>query len=327
VQSAPAAAIPPAIDSGRVTSLLTRSFAEFTTAVSESFVPLQVTTSRPEPFHGVLRTVSVGDIHISEVSAARHTVERTPELIARGEDRRCFKLSVQLEGTGLLIQDDREALLQPGDLAVYDTHRPYSLAFDEAYRSMVIMFPKHLVDLPPESVGQLTAVRMSGSEGIGGIIVPFLTQLVDNLDQLSGSAGQRLSRSALDLVSTMFSQKLDIARGPATPHHALMQRIRFYIDENLAAADLDPARIAAAHFISTRHLHSIFQENGCTVSSLIRSRRLQRCHRDLLNPALADRPVAAIAARWGFVDAAHFSRVFKAAHGVSPSEVRNRSNG
>jgi len=37
---------------------------------------------------------------------------------------------------------------------------------------------------------------------------------------------------------------------------------------------------------------------------------------------LADRPVAAIAARWGFVDAAHFSRAFKTAFGISPSEYR-----
>ncbi|MGO4103487.1 helix-turn-helix domain-containing protein [Leifsonia sp. YAF41] len=303
------------------------TFNEFRTAVSESFVPLKVTASASETasFRGVLRSVSVGDVHISEVSAARHSVERTPELIARGGVGDSFKISLQLKGTGLLIQDNREAVLRPGDLAVYDTHRPYSLVFDEAYRSMVIMFPKHLVNLPADAVGQLTAVRMSGSDGIGAIIVPFLAQLVENFDQLNGSTGAQLSQSALDLVSTMFSRELAIDRGPTTPHQALMQRIRTYIDDNLASVDLDPAQIAAAHFISTRHLHGLFHENGCTVSSLIRSRRLQQCHRDLLNPALADRPVAAIAARWGFVDAAHFSRVFKAAHGLPPSEVRSRA--
>lgn len=325
MQHAPAATARAVVANNRVTNLHTRSFSEFKAAVSESFVPLNVTASGRTPFHGVLRSIGVGDVHISEVNAAQHSVERTPELIASGGARDSFKLSLQLGGTGLLIQDGREAILRPGDLAIYDTNRPYSLVFDAACRSMVIMFPKHLVDLPADAVGQLTAVRMSGAEGVGAIIVPFLSRLVDNFDQLSGSAGTRLSRSALDLVSTMFSQELAIGHGPTTPHQALMQRIRTYIDENLASADLDPAQIAAAHFISTRHLHGIFQENGCTVSSLIRSRRLQQCHRDLLNPALADRPVAAIAARWGFVDAAHFSRVFKAAHGLSPSEARNRA--
>ena len=41
-----------------------------------------------------------------------------------------------------------------------------------------------------------------------------------------------------------------------------------------------------------------------------------------LDIVLAERPVAAVAARWGFVDAAHFSRAFKTTYGVSPSEYR-----
>ncbi|MFC6354724.1 AraC-like ligand-binding domain-containing protein [Luethyella okanaganae] len=308
----------------RVSTSISRNFSEFRTAVSESFVPLHVTSERPDPFWGKIRSIDVDEVHVSEVSATEHVVERTPELIARA-DRHYFKLSLQLAGTGLLIQDNREAMLQPGDLAVYDTHRPYSLVFDDEFRTMVVMFPKHLIDLPADVVGQLTAVTMSGKEGIGSMIVPFLAQLVSNLEQLNGNTGTRLTHSALDLVTTMFSRELDLERGNGNPHQALMQHIRGYIDANLASTDLGPSQIAAAHFISTRHLHGIFQAQGTTVSTWIRSRRLERCRRDLLNPVYADRPVAAIAARWGFVDAAHFSRVFKASYGQAPSELRSKA--
>ncbi|MFF2053402.1 helix-turn-helix domain-containing protein [Leifsonia sp. NPDC058194] len=311
----------PRTGESRVSTSVAHTFGEFRTAVSESFVPLQVTSARPEPFWGRIRSAEADEVHVAEVSAAEHVVERTPELIARG-DRHYFKLSLQLAGTGLLIQDDREAVLQPGDLAVYDTHRPYTLVFDDDFRTMVVMFPKRLIDLPTDVVGQLTAVPMSGKAGVGSIIVPFLAQLVGNLEQLSGPTGARLAHSALDLVTTLFANELDVSRGAVNPHHALMQRVRGYIDSNLASPDLDPGRIAAAHFISTRHLHGIFREEGTTVSSWIRTRRLERCRRDLLDPLYADRPVAAVAARWGFVDAAHFSRVFKAAYAESPSEVR-----
>ena len=305
----------------RVTTSIARNFSEFRTAVSDSFVPLHVTSSRPDPFWGRIRSAGADEVHVSEVSAAEHVVERTPELIARA-DRHYFKLSLMLSGSGLLIQDNREAVLQPGDLAVYDTHRPYSLIFEDDFRTMVVMFPKHLIDLPADVVAQLTAVTMSGKSGVGGIIAPFLAQLVGNLEQLSGPTGARLAHSALDLVTTMFANELDMSKGPVDPHQALMQRIRTYIDANLASTDLDPSQIAAAHFISTRHLHGLFREQGTTVSSWIRTRRLERCRRDLLNPLYGDRPVAAIAARWGFVDAAHFSRVFKAAFEESPSELR-----
>ncbi|MEU4016568.1 helix-turn-helix domain-containing protein [Microbacterium sp. NPDC028030] len=304
-----------------VSTLVARNISDFRAAVSESFVPLQVTTAGPDHFRGVIRGASVDEVHVNDLRATSHVVERTPELIARG-DRSYFKVSLMLAGTGLLIQDDREAVLQAGDLAVYDTDRPYSLVFDQDFRTMVVMFPKHLISLPADMVGQLTAVRISGHEGLGSMVVPYLTQLAGNLDQLAGTTGARLAHSALDLVTTVFTRELGLDEVSADPHRALVQRIRSYIDRNLASTDLGPATIAAAHYISTRHLHGLFQEQGVTVSTWIRTRRLEQCRRDLLDPMLADRPVAAIAARWGFVDAAHFSRAFKSTFGVSPSEYR-----
>lgn len=311
----------PAAPAESVSTLVARNISDFRAAVSQSFVPLQVSTAGPDHFRGVIRGASVDEVHVTEVRATSHVVERTPELIARG-DRSYFKLSLMLAGTGMLIQDDREAVLQAGDLAVYDTDRPYSLVFDDDFRTMVVMFPKHLISLPPDMVGQLTAVRISGQGGLGGMVVPYLTQLAGNLDQLAGTTGARLAHSALDLVTTVFTRELGLDEVSADPHRALVQRIRSYIDRNLASTDLGPATIASAHFISTRHLHGLFQEQGVTVSTWIRTRRLEQCRRDLLDPMLGDRPVAAIAARWGFVDAAHFSRAFKSAFGISPSEYR-----
>lgn len=300
------------------TTLIARDFTEFRTAVSQSFVPLHVTADG-DGFRGRIRSSGADEVQVSEITASPHVVERTPELIARG-DRRYYKLSLILAGTQLLVQDGREAVLRPGDVALYDTHRPYSLVFEEDVRTLVVMFPQRLIDLPAELVGRLTAVRMSGKEGVGNVVVPFLAQLGGNLEQLAGPAGARLAHSAVDLLSTLVATELDLAN--ADPHHELMRRIRAHIDANLPSADLGPARIAAEHFISTRHLHGLFQEQGTTVAGWIRTRRLEHCRRDLLDPVHSGRPVAAIAARWGFVDAAHFSRVFKSAFGRAPSELR-----
>jgi AraC-like DNA-binding protein len=303
------------------TTLIARDFTEFRAAVSQSFVPLHVTAGAGDGFRGRIRSSTADEVQVSEISASPHVVERTPELIARGE-RRYYKLSLILAGTCMLVQDDRQAVLRPGDVAVYDTHRPYSLVFEEDFRTLVVMFPQRLIDLPAELVGRLTAVRMSGKEGVGNVVVPFLAQLGSNLEQLGGPAGARLAHSAVDLLSTMVATELDLAHAGADPHHELMRRIRAHIDANLHSPELNPARIAAEHFISTRHLHGLFQEQGTTVAGWIRTRRLEHCRRDLLDPVHAGRPVAAIASRWGFVDAAHFSRVFKTAFGRAPSELR-----
>jgi AraC-like DNA-binding protein len=76
--------------------------------------------------------------------------------------------------------------------------------------------------------------------------------------------------------------------------------------------------------VSRRLLYNLFEEEGTSVARWIRERRLERCRRDLLDPALSHVPASAIAMGWGFADAAHFSRVFRARYGLPPGEYRRR---
>ncbi|WP_104139669.1 helix-turn-helix domain-containing protein [Arthrobacter sp. ZGTC131] len=297
------------------------SFDHWRHLVAESFVPLLAETADAGGFRGRMRSRVMDRLCIVEVSATRHEVHRTPALLAQS-DQRYFKLNLQLEGTGLLIQDNREAVLRPGDLAIYDTNRPYTLAFEERARMMVVMFPHDALSLPPDYVGQLSAVRLSGGSGLTGIVGPFIAQLAENLEALSGPSGSRLAANALDLVSTMLHSELAVAPDRMKPQAVLATSVREYIEANLADPDLSPASIAAAHFISTRHLHNVFHESGSTVASWIRSKRLERIRRDLRDPLHAGTSVGAVAARWGFLDAAHFSRTFREAFGESPTDWR-----
>lgn len=304
-----------------VTAIHAADLAAFRAAVDDSFVPLHVTAADPDHFRGSIRAASADGIHVSTVTASAHVVERTPDLIARA-DGPAVKMSLMLAGSGLLIQDGREALLRPGDFAVYDTSRPYTLCFSGDFRTIVTMFAPSALPLPSSALAQLTAVRIAGDGGLGGVVAPFLAQLGTHLDQVASPSGSRLVHTALDLLTTVYAHELGSGVDAADPHAGLRRRVEEYIDAHLDAADLVPGAIAAAHYISTRHLHTLFQGRDTTVAALIRSRRLERCRRDLTDPLLADQSVSAIGARWGFPDAAHFSRTFKTAFGFSPSECR-----
>ncbi len=297
-------------------------FAEFSHAVSESFVPLRVTAPTHRGFRGTLSAAVRDGVHASIVEAGTHTVERTPELIARG-DAPYVKLSVQLSGTGMLVQDGREALLRPGDIAIYSTERPYVLEFNRSFSTFVLMFDEQTLGIAPDALSQMTAVRMPHDSPLTSVIAPFLTGLASNLDLLRGHAGARLARTAVDLTTTLYATELQ-ASASASPKAALTGAIMRYIDENLGANSLDPNSIAVANHVSLRYLHALFSEQGTTVSTWVRQRRLENCRRDLTDPAFAAMPVAAVAARWGFIDAAHFSRAFKASFGCPPSELRRR---
>src|SRR6202042_301999 len=83
---------------------------------------------------------------------------------------------------------------------------------------------------------------------------------------------------------------------------------------------LGPSSIACAYSMSVRTLHALFEDVDASVAGLVRTERLARCLEDLRQPNGGS--VTDIAFRWGFCDAAHFSRVFKREFGATPTEVR-----
>ncbi|QIM18918.1 helix-turn-helix domain-containing protein [Leucobacter coleopterorum] len=298
------------------------SLAAFRSQVSASFVPLRISTERPEPFAARMSSADADSVVFTEVVARPHLVERTPETIASGGSG-YYKVSLLLSGSSILVQDGKELIMRPGDLSIYDTSRPYSLLFGEEFRNLIMMFPKDRLELPIPFTEQLTAVSLGQQHnGLAQILTAFLSQFPAQLTALDTRVRTKLAHTSLDLLGTMLSSILDADPVQRDPHQVLLQKIYSYVDQNLSSPTLSPGSIAAAHYISTRHLHALFRQADTTVSTWIRERRLDRCRTDLLDPVLADRAISSIAARWGFTDAAHFSRVFKAAYGVSPSEIR-----
>ena len=74
--------------------------------------------------------------------------------------------------------------------------------------------------------------------------------------------------------------------------------------------------------VSKRYLHRLFEDDGSTVSSWIRQRRLEGFRRDLTDPSRRDEMVTNLGVRWGLTNPAHLSRLFRDAYGLSPTEYR-----
>lgn len=295
--------------------------------LAELFAPLEV--SRPENgegFRGRLDGTGLGSVRLVEVRAEAHTAMRTQRLVAAAPAG-CYKLGLQLRGSAVLIQDGREATLTPGRFAIYDTDRPYTLAFAGDHHQLIMIFPRELLRLPPGKLRNLTATAMPGADTSTGTLIPsFLTQVAAVANGAPPHSAVRLAGNVLDLLTTVLAERLDCsASDEDVPHRAMMLRLTAFIEERLADPELSPQVIADAHHISLRQLHKLFHASGGTVAGWVRQRRLEHCCHDLLDPATARIPVSAIGARWGYPDPAHFSRLFKSAYGVAPREYRASS--
>lgn len=297
-----------------------RSIGEWREVAGSRFVPLHVIGG--PGFTGSIRWRFVDGTCLSEIVASAHRVLRTPALISP-DDPRHYKITLQVEGSGLVAQDGRQSVLRPGDLAIYDTSRPYTLEFGQDVHCLVMAFPQDAFDVPESLIRRITAVRLSGDTGVGAMISPFMRHLSENLDTLDGVAGMRILHSSLDLLTALvYAQLSEDQDHWGQTRQVEMRRLKLFIDAHLHEPDLNAVEVAKSHYMSVRQLQYLFRDENLTVSNYIRSRRLEHCRMALSDPAQASLSILEIAQRWGFPDASHFSKVFRATYGITPRDLR-----
>ena len=301
--------------------------------LGETFGPIDLGPPVGAHFPQRLVVGDVGALRVAEMTIAWATAsahcraERTARLIRRSASD-SYRIDLLVSGQMMVEQDGRRSSLGSGDFTLIDQSRPARWT-TSAERSVAAWFPRALLPLPPNQVARLTAVRIPGDHGIRALLSSFARQLPRHLDDYGAVDGARLGTAVVDVVTAALATWLELGRKlpPDSRQRALLMRVHSFIEARLGDPALSPSTIAAAHYISVRSLHNLFEAQPHTVAGWIRQRRLERCRRDLLDPALRARPVSAIAARWGLTDPAHFTRIFRAAYGVPPGEYRLRGDG
>jgi AraC-like DNA-binding protein len=293
-----------------------------------TWVPMECRSEYQADYWGEIRASGLGPMQVVVMDIMPITVRRTPKLISQADPDLLKMLLVCGGGSCMVDQDGQQARLSAAEFAFYDTRRPYEVAcgigLDRPTRVLTFMFSPSLLPLSPSQRSRLAAVRIPATAGLGDLTSQFLLQLARNVDHYSPAEAARLSAAALEVLATRLAHELDV-RDWSTPQarrHALLITIQAFIQQHLGDPQLSPATIAAAHHLSLRSLHQLFHDEGLTVAGWIRQQRLACCRRDLADPALASRPVAAIGARWGFSSASDFSRAFRGVHGLPPSDYR-----
>ncbi|MCD2196147.1 helix-turn-helix domain-containing protein [Actinomycetospora endophytica] len=289
-------------------------------AVREALLRFDVDCPRPQGFRGSVTRRRLGETSLIAMTSRPHRAIRTAEHIDPGPAD--YLLSVQLAGTAAFRQDGRLGRVAPGDMVFYDSTRPIEITSGEDYRSLCFRFPTAGAG---RRAGDLTATTLPAAHGL----TPALAGLLTGLHEALGTGSRpdavlTTARHATELARTLFDDEL-ARRGlldPPEPHAELRDRIDRHIDEHLAEPDLSPRSVAAALFVSTRHLHAVFAEDGRSVARTIRERRLHRCLDDLADPGRASMPVSAIALRWGFPNATRFGQLVKTATGRTPVAYR-----
>jgi AraC-like DNA-binding protein len=290
--------------------------------ISSSFVALDCEVPESTRFSGSLSNGALRDIQVSSVVAGAQSVSRTMARIRQNPED-FFLLSFQLRGNGRVVQSGRDALLRPGDFALYDSTRPYGLIFDADFEQIVLRLPRALMAHRLMGLDRITAVPFRSQEASASLAFDFVTKLSREFDHLAPAVQAVFHQALIDILTATLAQRLGANAPREMPSRlALRQRICSFVELHLGRADMDCRQVAEAHGISPRYLSKLFAAEGQTPSEWIWARRLERARAAIENASPSARSITQIAYDCGFKDPAHFSRAFKARFGLSPSELR-----
>lgn len=294
-------------------------------AICSGVLPVEIRWDRPaEQIDLTCKLAVSGPLNFNTARSSDNSLWRTARQARSDHEPNVFVV-VQGVGTSRVSQADRQVVLRPGDMTVYDTAKPYVITNAGLTELHYFQVPRSTLALPERALDEVLAVRISPDNNpLAAVAAPFLASLghSDLLD--SPRAAELVAAPAIELLRAVIAAHVDDVDSSREPLDAsLALRVRRHVSAHLRDRDLTTESIAAAHHVSSRHLYNVMASDGVRLHEMIRYQRLEACRRELRDPRRAHLAVATIGAHWGFADPSHFGRVFKAAYGTTPYEWRS----
>jgi AraC family transcriptional activator of tynA and feaB len=281
--------------------------------------------SKPEcrsTFQASLKTGLLADVGLVMFDNSPMNVVRTKHQITRATTDALF-VCRQFSGVLALEQNGNEAVLEAGDFTLLDPLLPYSGKFSIGSHLLVATIPRRALEarLGPiqKIVGRL--IKPSGAES--DLTSSFLAMLPAYIGRIGPAVEEIVRNQFLDLLAISMIKVTGANRSKVSSAHSLaLLTLRAAIEARLTDPTLDPNTVASAAGFSVRYANAVLAREGTSIMRLAQARRLMHCRKALEDPFQEHRTLSQIAFGWGFTDMTHFSRRFKAAYGVLPSEYR-----
>lgn len=268
--------------------------------------------TRPIPVVGAGQAAASAAIQVSTMTAGNWKL-RSPN---QDDHWGCVALFAD-RGTVTVRTEDETIVLQPEHILVAAPNAEGALLVtaDEAAIVLRLAAPFAAVHQQALIAAANRAISVARS-GTAGLMSHVLRALASESIAIETEASKRVARHVAGLLAAMCE-----ASGVQTSR-SMLDLAKEVIEDRLGDEDLSPDQIARQINVSTRTLYRLFEAEGLTIAGWIRQRRLEHCRQDLFSDSTDSVTISAIGVRWGLPDAAHFSRLFKSAYGVSPREFR-----
>ncbi|MBA9006319.1 AraC-like ligand-binding domain-containing protein [Thermomonospora cellulosilytica] len=295
----------------------------FHAAMKEACVVSRVSHEDPDgPIHARMFYWRLGRLDIFTSHNSGFRLIRTPRDVRR-ESPPVLALAIQARGVGRFEQQREHRRIDTNDLMLNDLTAPYDFSWSGDGGSLSFAMSHEQLGLPVDVIRRAT-FRLHTSP-LYDLVQRHLRELEAQADRLSADPGAPyLVDATVQLARALIVSAAggDDRLTRSVRAETMLTRIMAYARRHIADPDLTPALLAAVHNVSLRHLYKLFENENLSLEQWIITQRLEGARADLADPAGHHRTIASIALAWGFATPSHFTRRFRDAYGVTPTQWR-----
>ncbi|NPU67698.1 helix-turn-helix domain-containing protein [Bradyrhizobium sp. 83012] len=272
------------------------------------------------PFRADVLSYALGSVLLGSARASGQRFRRSAETIARsGVDHIILQLYVSGGYEGVAGQ--RPIRVEAGDLCVLDLAQTLETRATP-FENVTMVVPRPMFDSRLLQVDDLHGLVLPRSGAMAPLLARHFGALLDCAPRMSFDECQAVVDGTISLISACLRGELERRDADrSVTADASLLRIRQYIESQLSSPDLSADAVALHFGLSRASLYRLFAPIG-GIADYIRSRRLHRAFFDLAGSGSRGLRVSEVARRWQLGTDAHFTRLFKAAYGITPSAAR-----
>lgn len=275
-----------------------------------------------EEFHGQITCLNTPmGVEFARVSGSPSTISGKS-----GDQPYSMWLALLLEGDFFLQYQGLSLQVETGDLIYAPTGVDMSLSFKSDFTVLYIKIPQDMLHSRLLNPSLIDVGYIPRHQAAYRVFTSMLEALSQHLDDIDTTLLRPVEIAISEFLITTLIHQSKVQEFGSTAKMLNFKRICQHIDNHLSDPELSLGTVADQCHVSARYVQKLFETSGDSFLHYLRIRRLERCRCELGNPEYDHLSVSDICYRWGFNDAAHFSRVFRKAFGMTPREYRRKSS-
>ncbi|MEE4150100.1 AraC family transcriptional regulator [Pseudomonas viridiflava] len=287
---------------------------------ASTLVGLKCSSFSETGFSGREDNLSLDRMRVAHIAGNQHVIERDGSMIRTVPKESVF-VSLVMGSGSFFFQNGTCQLLEPGELMIYRTDKPYLFGFSGPMHKFIFDIPQDV--FAARCLRRFdNAVKINVTTGTQRLLLRTLSERTDRFfEQPLIQSADSYQDDALELLGNIIAGQMGNRRINALSASYLLAAKQCILDQ-LSNPALSCERVAAQIGVSTRHLARLFALEDTQPHRFILEKRLQGAFVLLSRGKNKALDIAEIAYSQGFTSQAHFARAFKAQYGRTASEVR-----